>query len=232
MILAPYRETAQCLHLKRERMSEYLMKWKKWIALALSAVMAVSMLTACGGGGGVTSTLSASRVENQLKEVNADIELTTDSNLNRVVRAGAEKLAETGSQSEARSYITTQMQWDAASQIKNAWNQLIGGLGIITPKVSFGLVQIVGADQLAANQGSGGFAAALGANRSKVTAMAPINTPEKFAATVVLAVDGTVGQISSATNNMVGVSYNVAGHKVRTPDDAEYWIVVAQITVA
>ena len=78
-------------------MSEYLMKWKKWIALALSAVMAVSMLTACGGGGGVTSTLSASRVENQLKEVNADIELTTDSNLNRVVRAGAEKLAETGS---------------------------------------------------------------------------------------------------------------------------------------
>lgn len=94
------------------------MKWKKWIALALSAVMAVSMLTACGGGGGVTSTLSASRVENQLKEVNADIELTTDSNLNRVVRAGAEKLAENGSQSEARSYITTQMQWDAASQIK------------------------------------------------------------------------------------------------------------------
>ena len=59
--------------------------------------------------------------------------------------------------------------------------------------------------------------ATLGANRSKVTAMAPINTPEKFAATVVLAVDGAVGQISSATNNMVGVSYNVAGHKVRTP---------------
>lgn len=208
------------------------MKIKKWIALVLAGVMAVSILTACGGGSGVSGSLSTSRVESQLKSVGADIELTTDSHMNNVVRAAAQDLAKGSSQGAVRNKILNEMEWDPASILKNAWNELLGGLGILTPRASFGLVQIVDAQQLESNQGAGGLASAVGAHQNKVAAMAPINTPEKYAATLVLAVDGTVGQISEVTNSRVGVSYNVSGYKVQDQSGDYYWVFAAQITIS
>lgn len=208
------------------------MKIKKLLALALSAVMAVGVLTACGGGGGVSGTLSSNKVESQLQAVGADIELTIDSRMNNVVRSAAQELANGSSQSSVKNKIVNEMDWDALSILQNAWNQLLNGLGILTPKASFGLVQIVDAQQLETNQGAGGLASMVGAHQSKVAAMAPINTPEKYAATLVLAVDGTVGQISEATNSRVNVSYNVSGYKVQTQDGTYYWVFAAQITIA
>lgn len=208
------------------------MKIKRLVALVLSAVMAASVLTACGGGSGVSGTLSTSRVETQLKEAGADIDLVSDSHMNNVVRAAAQDLAKGSSQSAVRSKIVNEMDWDAASIIKNVWNQILSGLGILTPKASFGLVQIVDAQQLESNQGAGGLAAAVGAHQDKVAAMAPINTPEKYAATLVLAVDGTVGQISEATNSLIGVNYNVSGYKVQDPNGNYYWVFAAQVTIS
>ena len=109
--MAPYRETAQCLHLKRERMSEYLMKWKKWIALALSAVMAVSMLTACGGGGGVTSTLSASRL---LEDAGSDAVIVRENKLSTAVQLRPRMLLRLGL--PARQAGSWPKIWDGRSQ--------------------------------------------------------------------------------------------------------------------
>lgn len=208
------------------------MKMKKFVALALAAVMAVSTLTACGGSSGVSGSLSSNKVESQLKEVDVEIDLTIDSHMNNTVRSAAEELANGSSQSAVRNKIIKDMSWDPLSIIQNAWNQLLNGLGILTPKASFGLVQIVDAQQLETNQGAGGLASMVGAHRDKVATMAPINTPEKYAAALVLAVDGTVGQFSENENSRVNVSYNVSGYKVKDQNDKYYWIFAAQVTIA
>ena len=62
--------------------------------------------------------------------------------------------------------------------------------------------------------------------------MSPINTPEKFAAALLLGVDGTVGMISDATNDIVNVGYNVCGYEVEDPNGNDYWVFAAQITIA
>ena len=68
------------------------MKCKKFLALVMSAVLSVSMLTGCGGGGGGTS-MSIKDVNDCLETVESDIRVTTDSNLNNAVRKAAENLA-------------------------------------------------------------------------------------------------------------------------------------------
>ena len=207
------------------------MKIKKWLALALSAVMAVGVLTACGGGGGVKSTTSENRVEAQLDEGGVDIRLTPDTTMNNVVRAAAKNLASGSSQSAVRSTIMREMKWGLAGQLENAWNQLIGGMGILTPHASFGLVGVISSDQLEANQGEGLLASYIGQHRDKVSKMAPINTPEKFAAALLLGVDGTIGMLSDVTNDAVGVHYNVCGYEVADPNGNDYWVFAAQITI-
>ena len=208
------------------------MKCKKFLALVMTAVLSVSMLTACGGGGGIKDTLSDSKVESQLKEVGVEIQLSDDSHMNNIVRAAAKDLAGGSSQGSVRSKIMNEMDWDAVSQLKNAWNQLLGSLGILTPSVSAGLVQIVNSEELAANRGAGGVLSLVGTHKQKVTSMAPISTPEKYAAALILGVDGTVGMLSEATNDIVGVSYNVCGYEVEDPNGVEYWVFAAQITLA
>ena len=208
------------------------MKCKKLLALVMAAVLSVSMLTACGGGSGVKDTLSSNGVEKQLEEVDIDIDLTTDSHMNNVVRAAAQNLAAGSSRSTVTNQIMNEMNWDALSQLKNVWNQILGSMGILTPSISVGLVQIVSSDQLAANQGSGGLLSLVGTHRQKVLEMSPINTPEKFAAALLLGVDGTVGMISDAANDIVNVGYNVCGYEVEDPNGNDYWVFAAQITIA
>lgn len=69
------------------------MKMKKFLALVLSAVMAVSMLAACGGGGG---SLSISDVNSILRELDSDARVTSSANLNSATRATANYLEEMG----------------------------------------------------------------------------------------------------------------------------------------
>lgn len=206
------------------------MKFKKVLALALSAMMAMSVLAGCGGGGGgVRGTLSTTKVESELRDVESNIELSHNSELNMAVRDAASELAESGSLNAARSTINNAMGWGAVSAIKNAVDRFLSGLGLIGGSVSYGTIAIVEEDELEANVGSGGWAALIGANRTMVSKLAPINTPEKFGAALVLALDGTVGQVSEVTNNIVGVEYSISGAKATTPDGVSYWVFATQI---
>ena len=72
------------------------MKCKKFLALVMSAVLSVSMLTACGGGSsGVSGSVSNSQVNSLLAD--AEIQVDTNSSLNVAVRNAAKKVVETGS---------------------------------------------------------------------------------------------------------------------------------------
>lgn len=209
------------------------MKMKKFVALALAAVMAVSTLTACGGSGsGVSGSVSTSQVNNLLEDVGSDITVSSDSTLNNAVRNAAREIVSTGSISSFDRSVRNSMGWTAQSIASSILNQILGGLGIVGPSVTFGLTSVVEENQLKTNTGAGGLASYIGANSSKVTAMAPINTPEKYAATLVLAVDGTLGLLSDITDNHIRMTYNVSGTKATAPDGTVYWVFAAQIKMA
>ena len=210
------------------------MKVKKLLALALAAAMALGVLTACGGGGGgVKDTLSLSGARTEMKNAGSDFTVNEDSSLNVAARAGAKKLAETGSTSAATAYSNGEMGWDALSVVRNTIREVILSGSIIGPTVSYGVIQIVEADRLEKYQGAGGWGTWLSTNRAEIRALQPINTPEKFAAALALSLDGTVGTlVSGLTNSYAHLRYDVAGYKVSDPNGTDYWVFAAQVTVS
>ena len=63
------------------------MKMKKLLALVLSAVMAVSMLTACGGSG--SSSLNVGEVSSLLSDEGYDVTVGSSSDLEQSSSQGA-----------------------------------------------------------------------------------------------------------------------------------------------
>ena len=62
------------------------MKLKKWLAVALSAVMAVGVLAGCGGGG-TGGSLSLSKVNGLLSEAGSSVTVTPDDALDSAVQS-------------------------------------------------------------------------------------------------------------------------------------------------
>lgn len=85
------------------------MKMKKLLALVLSAVMAVSMLAACGGGG-ATNILNRSEVEQIIYDAGVDIDVGSSSEVTRAIRYGAELIKERNYSSLSVSYLSNQLR--------------------------------------------------------------------------------------------------------------------------
>ena len=90
------------------------MKCKKLLALGMAAVLSVSMLTACGGGGsGVSGSLSTSEITALLKEVDSEASIDPSPKLNDAVTVAAKEMVASGSFSgtKANSMIAKTMGW-------------------------------------------------------------------------------------------------------------------------
>ena len=208
------------------------MKFKKVLALALSAMMAMSVLAGCGGGGGsVKDSLSTTQVENLVEAAGSDAVIRHNSTMNNTVRAAAKDLANGSSQTTVRNTIVKNMGWGIVNQVQNAIGQFLGSLGILLPSnVSTGLVQIIPSNQLDESMSKGGIASWGGAYKDEIASMKPINTAEKFMATLVLASDGTIGQTMKGENG-VGITYCVSGYEVEDPNGIDYWVFAIEITM-
>lgn len=208
------------------------MKFKKVLALALSAMMAMSVLAGCGGGGGgVKDSLSTTQVENLVEAAGSDAVIRHNSTMNNTVRAAAKDLANGSSQTTVRNTIVKNMRWGIVNQVQNAIGQFLGSLGILLPSnVSTGLVQIIPSNQLDESMSKGGIASWGGAYKDEIASMKPINTAEKFMATLVLASDGTIGQTMNGENG-VGITYCVSGYEVEDPNGIDYWVFAIEITM-
>ena len=207
------------------------MKCKKLLALVMAAVLSVSMLTACGGGSGVKDTLSTTQVESLVEAAGSDAVIRHNSTMNNTVRAAAKDLANGSSQTTVRNTIVKNMGWGIVNQVQSAISQFLGSLGILLPSnVSTGLVQIVQSDQLEDSLSKGGVASWYGEYKEEITSMKPINTAEKFMATLVLASDGTIGQTMNGENG-VGITYCVSGYEVEDPNGIDYWVFAIEITM-
>lgn len=208
------------------------MKIKKFVALALSAVMAVSVLTACGGGSSTSGSLSNNQVNGLLEEVGSDLKVVNDSALNNAVRSAAATISSTGSTSSVESSIRNAMGWtigDTLGSITDALKDWINSNSLLGIDLSYGTVTVIQENRLDSNTSAGGIWGSLGSNKDKISRLEPINTPEKFAAAMVLAEDSKNNWVATATNNLVRFTYNVSATKAKASDGTVYWVFATQV---
>lgn len=204
------------------------MKIKKLLALVLSAVMAVGVLTACGGGGSsVSGSLSNNEVNRLLKSVGSGITVENDTKLNNAVRSAASEITSSGSTSSVQSTISSNMKWSINSNISNAIKNFISSGGLMGIDMSYGSTRVIEENQLKTNTSAGGIWSSV----DNISSLEPINTPEKFAAAMVLVEDSKNNWVATATNNLVRFTYNVSASKAKTSDGTVYWVFAAQVNV-
>ena len=207
------------------------MKMKKFVALALAAVMAVSVLTGCGGSSGVSGSVSTSQVNSLLSKVGSDIKVTTDSSLNNAVRAAASEVVSTGSTASIYSSVSKSMGWSVANNISSAIGSFIASGGMLGFDMSYGSTYIIEESRLESNTSAGVIWGSLGTNRDKINSLGAINDPEKFAAAMILVTDGMINRLSVVTNNLIRFTYNVSASKAKTQDGVVYWVFATQVNV-
>ena len=204
------------------------MKCKKFLALVMTAVLSVSMLTACGGGGGVSGSLDLNEVDTLLENAGSDINVVKNNKLDSAVRDAAESIVSTGSTGSVDRIVSNAMDWSLTDFVGNAWNDFVNSGGVTGINLAYGRTYVIEESRLENNTGAG-ILGAVNANSNIISQLKPINTPEKFAAAQVLIVDGSVGQLQDLTNDAISFSYNVSAKKAKTGDET-YWVIAAQIT--
>lgn len=204
------------------------MKCKKFLALVMTAVLSVSMLTACGGGGGVSGSLDLNEVDTLLESAGSDINVVKNNKLDSAVRDAAESIVSTGSTSSVDRIVSNAMDWSLTDFVGNAWNDFVNSGGVTGINLAYGRTYVIEESRLENNTGAG-ILGAVNANSNIISQLKPINTPEKFAAAQVLIVDGSVGQLQDLTNDAISFSYNVSAKKAKIGDET-YWVIAAQIT--
>ena len=198
------------------------------VELPVSDVVAGEHYTDTINSASIAFVRRNNEVNSLLETAGSDIEVTNNSTLNNAVRNAAAEVASSGSTSSVDRSIRNAMGWKASDVVSSIVNQFLGSLGIIGPDLKLGLTAVVKEEDLKNNTGSGGLAGWIG-NTSKI---APINTPEKYAATLVLAADNSIGRLSDLSENRIRMTYNVAGSKATAPDGTVYWVFAAQIQIA
>ena len=205
------------------------MKCKKFLALVMTAVLSVSMLAGCGGGGGgVSGSLDMNEVNTLLDSTGRDIQVEKLNRLDNAVRDAAERIASTGSTNGAEQIVSNAMEWSLTDFVGNAWNDFVNSGGVMGVDLAYGRTFIIEESRLETNTGAG-ILGAVNANSNLINKLKPINTPESFAAAQILIVDGSVGQLQDLTNDAVRFSYNASAKKAKT-ENGTYWVIAAQIT--
>lgn len=97
------------------------MKMKKLLALVLSAIMAVSMLTACGGGG-KAGALNLSEVNSIIHENGGETDVKSSTTLNNALKSVANTLKQSGNyNSDAAMAALTAIRHYPIQENGNNW---------------------------------------------------------------------------------------------------------------
>ena len=208
------------------------MKCKKLLALVMAAVMSVSMLTACGGGGGVSGSLNESKVNSLLKnEAESDVQIVNDNNLDSAVKAGAERIVSTGNSNSASAVVANKMGWDLVSVATQLINSIKNSGGVTSIGTSFGITYVIEENTLETNDGLG-LVGLFAPNKGQIQKLGRINTPEAYAAAQILMIDGSIGKAQDASNDVVRFNYSASAKKAKTSNDVSYWVIGIEVKVA
>ena len=213
------------------------MKLKKWLAVALSAVMAVGVLAGCGGGG-TGGSLSLSKVNGLLSDAGSSVTVTPDEALDSAVRSAVSDMKEEGAFSTL----------DAMASVNKT---------LALPSISLTGVKAAGAYVITEEELEQGINTAalatlfkVNIDTSKLGDLTVVDSADEFAAAAVLAADTLVhqyltesyirqyvqseelaGQLVALLENGVRFTYSVSAQRT-SYDGVTYWVFGARATAA
>lgn len=213
------------------------MKLKKWLAVALAAVMTAGMLAGCGGGG-TGGSLSINQVNRLLADAGSSVTVTSDDALDSAVRSAVAQMKEDGAFSTL----------DATESVNSTLN---------LPSFSLTGIKAAGAYVITEEELERGINAAalaqifdVNIDTSKLGDLAVVDSADEFAAAAVLAADTLVHQyLTESTIRQyvqdealaeqlaalieAGVDFEYAVSAQRTSHDGvTYWVFGAQAAAA
>ena len=209
------------------------MKLKKWLAVALAAVMAAGMLAGCGGGG-TGGSLSINQVNRLLADAGSSVTVTSDDALDSAVRSAVAQMKEDGAFSTL----------DATESVNSTLNLPSFSL----TGVKAGGAYVITEDELESGINAAALARFFEVNidTGKLGDLAVVDSADEFAAAAVLAADTLVHQyLTESTIRQyvqdealaeqlaalieAGVDFEYAVSARRTSHDGvTYWVFGAQ----
>ena len=209
------------------------MKLKKWLAVALAAVMAAGMLAGCGGGG-TGGSLSINQVNKLLVEAGSSVTVTSDDALDNAVKTAVDAMETDGT-------FSTQKATESVNSTLNLPSFSLTG-------VKAGGAYVITEDELESGINAAALARFFEVNidTSKLGDLAVVDSADEFAAAAVLAADTLVHQYLTASNirqyvqseelagqlvalleNGVDFTYHVSAQRT-TYNGVTYWVFGAQ----
>lgn len=196
------------------------MNVKKWIALALSVVMAVGLMTGCGGKGSAgRSSLSTSNVNSLLKQAGSSVRVSSDTDLNAAMDETI-VLMEQGSMGKNgdnfHSYLIGARNYKSGSNRK-------GASFVLTEKELEAGISADWITSVVNTQTGYSFSTVQTAD------IAPIDTADKVAAAAILSISE---QLNSLVQQIGGkCTYNVSGKTLELEDKTVYWLISIEVVV-
>lgn len=203
------------------------MKMKKFVALALAAVMAVSVLAGCGGSSGVSGSLNTSQVNNLLDKAGSDITVTAPSSFKSAVKSTAEELVKAG---------TVKNSAAATTKINTKMGE--PSFGLMFTSGRFSMAYILSEREIEAGGQASSMAAMLGLSGTNFGNLGWVDTPEGVAAAIVLGIDGGIETYINRFLNVlpggakVDADYAVSASKMYDSNDVAYWLIGVEVSAS
>ena len=213
------------------------MKLKKWLAVALAAVMAAGMLAGCGGGG-TGGSLSINQVNKLLVEAGSDVTAQSSELLDNAVKTAMDAMETDGT-------FSTQKATESVNSTLNLPSFSLTG-------VKAGGAYVITEDELESGINAAALARFFEVNidTSKLGDLAVVDSADEFAAAAVLAADTLVhqyltessirqyvqneelaSQLVALLENGITFTYYVSAQRT-TYNGVTYWVFGAQAAAA
>lgn len=213
------------------------MKLKKWLAVALAAVMAAGMLAGCGGGG-TGGSLSINQVNRLLVDAGSDVTAQSSELLDNAVKTAVDAMETDGT-------FSTQKATESVNSTLNLPSFSLTG-------VKAGGAYVITEDELESGINAAALARFFEVNidTSKLGDLAVVDSADEFAAAAVLAADTLVhqyltessirqyvqneelaSQLVALLENGITFTYYVSAQRT-TYNGVTYWVFGAQAAAA
>ena len=213
------------------------MKLKKWLAVALAAVMTAGMLAGCGGGG-TGGSLSINQVNRLLADAGSDVTAQSSELLDNAVKTAVDAMETDGT-------FSTQKAMESI-------DDTLGVFSIDLTGIKAASAYVITEDELESGINAAALARFFEVNidTSKLGDLAVVDSADEFAAAAVLAADTLVHQyLTESTIRQyvqdealaeqlaalieAGVDFEYAVSAQRTSHDGvTYWVFGAQAAAA
>lgn len=213
------------------------MKLKKWLAVALAAVMAAGMLAGCGGGG-TGGSLSINQVNKLLVEAGSDVTAQSSELLDNAVKTAVDAMETDGT-------FSTQKAMESI-------DDTLGVFSIDLTGIKAASAYVITEDELESGINAAALARFFEVNidTSKLGDLAVVDSADEFAAAAVLAADTLVhqyltessirqyvqneelaSQLVALLKNGITFTYYVSAQRT-TYNGVTYWVFGAQAAAA